>query len=378
MNISIITTVHPIDDTRIFFKEILSLAKAGHKINYIVKHGEISNKHPNINIIYLKNNNKLSTRFQNVILAFRIARGLKAHVVHFHDPDFLIAAVILKLFYKRKIIYDIHELYFDSLLHKSYLSKNVSRLLSNGYRLVDNLSVRFFDRVILAETGYYKYYRNLTKKITTLQNYLSKQYLSDKVEIHSGPQKELNFVYLGSISKVRGIYEIINLAEVLSQNNNFKIHIIGPWYPPQLEYEIRRIISDIRLVNNFIIHGRLTFPKAQKLLEKCDVGLLFLYPNLNITTTLPTKLFEYMGKGLAVIMSNFSSWKKFNQKYNCGMTIDIFNISKEKSKLNTFLNNDFELKKIKQRNVQTVNKYFLWENEEKKLLEIYNQLDKKN
>ena len=85
-------------------------------------------------------------------------------------------------------------------------------------------------------------------------------------------------------------------------------------------------------------------------------------------------MFEYMGKGLPIIMTNFPLWEEFNQNYHCGLTIDIFDLDGEKKRICDFLQNWEMLQKIGKNNVENVMKNFTWEIEEKKLLDIYGKL----
>ena len=104
-NITVITTVHPLKDIRIFFKQIKSLKRKYKNINYIVQHDrdEIID---GVNIISLPSP---KNRFQRMVgvnfLAFRKALRLNSEVYHLHDPELLIIGYMLKKSGK-KVIFD--------------------------------------------------------------------------------------------------------------------------------------------------------------------------------------------------------------------------------------------------------------------------------
>lgn len=367
-----LTTVHPLNDNRVYLKEILSLANAGYKVDFIVKKDEIKYSHQNVNFVFLNAEPGLVNRIKNNFVALKRAVKLNRKIYHFHDPELIVVGLILKIMFRKKVIYDIHELYRDALLHKNYLPKLFAKVFSVVYVLIENISIHFFDYIVLAEEGYVPYYQN--KSYVLVQNFVQSKYVLYGNSLEPSQAEEVNLLYLGNIAKVRGAFEILTLAKLLKPEFNFKIHLIGKFHPRNLQDEVIHKIAENDLIENFEIHGFLPFPEAQKIVKKCDVGIIFLHPILNNLTILPTKLFEYMGNGLAVLMSNFPLWQDFNSKYNCGLTLDIFNLSKEKEKILAFLRDKDKISKIGKNNIKTVIENFTWEIEEKKLLSMYENL----
>jgi glycosyltransferase involved in cell wall biosynthesis len=168
---------------------------------------------------------------------------------------------------------------------------------------------------------------------------------------------------------------MLNFIRLLSKELDLYFHLIGSFAPKGLEDEVKNFISNNKLIDKIKIYGMLPFPEAQKIVRQCDIGLLFLHPIINNLTILATKMFEYMGNGLAVLMSDFPLWVKFNKKYNCGRTLDIFDIPNEKLKIQDFLQNKEKINQIRSANIQTVKEKFVWEIEEKKLLNLYEQME---
>lgn len=370
--ICFITTVHHAYDTRIYFKEILSLVKAGYFINYIVKENSFNTEVPNIKLYPLPNRQGIWNRLKNVFIASKLAIQLNSRIYHFHDPELIILGLILKIFYRKVVIYDIHEIHFDEIKHKPYLLKPIALIISAIYQLIELIATKIFDKNILSETMYRNYYKG--DNFLVVQNFILSKYIIEEKQVVKESANELNIVYIGSITEIRGIFEIINFATMIKALPNVTIHLIGPFDAQGLEKKVRELINHRDLNHMFKIYGRLHFPQAHAIARKCDLGLIFLHPILNNLTILPTKLFEYMGNGLAVIMSNFPLWVQFNENYQCGLTIDIFNLTRQKSGLLEFLSNKDKMNKIKQRNLNTVREKFVWEIEEKKLLNLYSQL----
>ncbi len=371
--ICIITTVHPANDTRIYFKEILSLVNAGYFVDYIVKESPYCYSHPNINYIFLYEGNGLYMRLKNLFRALRIAVKLNDAIYHFHDPELIPVGLLLKLFLRKKIIYDIHEIHYDEIKYKPYLPKAVAIMVSYIFFLIERFAMKFFDKNILAEEKYMDYFSG--EKSVVVQNFIPEKYVLNGYTVKKTTFEELQLVYLGSITRVRGIHEMLNFAKILASEIKFTFHLIGPFHPSDLEHQVRDFISANNLAQYFRIYGRMSFPEAQEIVKTCDIGLIFLHPIINNITILPTKLFEYMGNGLAVVMSDFPLWKQFNDKHNCGIVLDIFNLELEMDKVLRFLSDAEKIEEIKKNNIRTVRENYVWEVEEKKLLSVYSELE---
>ena len=125
-NIAHITTVHIRTDTRIFYKEVISCSKK-YNTFLIVADGKGNDKRKGVKILDL---GKPKNRFLRVLIyglkALPIIIKNKIKVVHFHDPELIPIGLILKLF-GYKVIYDIHELVYEDLKTKSWISSKFIR-----------------------------------------------------------------------------------------------------------------------------------------------------------------------------------------------------------------------------------------------------------
>ena len=105
----IMSSLHNWDDSRIYYREVLSLLKE-YKIvlcgvgNFNLK--EIGD----IKIYGLPQQKKLYKRFFIWIRLLKLALTTHASVYHFHDPELILVSIIIKIVKKNsKIIYDVHE-----------------------------------------------------------------------------------------------------------------------------------------------------------------------------------------------------------------------------------------------------------------------------
>jgi len=372
MKICHISTVHYTYDTRIYFKYIKSSLKKNISIDYITTfkgEKELSDK---VNFFYLKDINGIWGRIKKNIQAFNYARKTKANIIHFHDPELIFVCTALKIFYRKKIIYDIHELYYDSILHKENLNQFFRIFFSSSYKVIEKVFIPFFDLVVLAEDKYSDHYLNYNYIL--MRNYINSNEITENIKKYRN-SNFINFVHLGSITKARGIYEIVDFAKVLSSHLNFKINMIGPFYNSKLEAEIKSFINKKNLNNYFNFHGIVNNENALKMIEGSDFGLCFLHPIQNNKYSIVTKFFEYMSKSLPTIATNISLWNDFFESNNCGLNIDIFNLETEVEKILLFLKDTNKINILKQDMVLSVSK-FTWDDEFHKILKEYEKNDK--
>jgi hypothetical protein len=92
--------LHKLDDSRIFYKECVSLVKAGYNVTFIAR-PTVNKKfddysYQGVKLQKLTNNNRVYNNFS----LFLVIIKQRMKVVHFHDPELIIMGLILKCFGK--------------------------------------------------------------------------------------------------------------------------------------------------------------------------------------------------------------------------------------------------------------------------------------
>ena len=111
------TSVHSWNDTRIFYKEAISMAK---KYNVEI-HAPADfdfKEEQNVKIFGLPLWQRVGERRLIRKLLFKRVKESSADVFHFHDPELIFLGLYVKLFKKKKVIYDIHEDIYSAILLK--------------------------------------------------------------------------------------------------------------------------------------------------------------------------------------------------------------------------------------------------------------------
>lgn len=124
-----------------------------------------------------------------------------------------------------------------------------------------------------------------------------------------------NVVYVGGISKIRGIEEMVS---ALGFTKNIKLNLAGNFDDKDLEKKIKKNAHWLK-VNEL---GFLCRRDVYTLLTNSIAGLVVLHPKINYIDALPVKMFEYMSAGTPVIASNFPLWCEIVEGNNCGICVD--------------------------------------------------------
>lgn len=361
-----LTTVHPPFDTRIFYKEARTLSRAGYSVALIVQH-ERDEVIEGINIISLP---KPQNRFERIFCltwkAFHIALRLRANIYHFHDPELLLVGLLLKIFTRAKVIYDVHEDVPQQILTKHWIPARFRRPVAMIFNLLEKRISGWLDAVVTATEGIAEKFGKLDPVV--VHNYPDLQMLPNSSVPKEGNQKVL--IYVGGISRLRGALEMVRALEYLSHIEDLRLDLIGRFEPPDLEKEIR-ILPCYQRVR---VLGWLPWAKAWQLAQGATAGLVMFHPIPNHEKSLPNKLFEYMAVGLPVIASNFPLWKEIVEGNECGICVDPLNPEAIAQAIEYLITHPKEAQRMGQNGRRTVEEKYNWNKESEKLLKLYKEL----
>lgn len=364
INIFIFTSVHPWNDVRIFYKQATSLAK-----RYSVElHAPAEFDKKIINKLTVRGlplwenkRNRVKTFF---ILLKRIWRS-DADIFHFHDPELIVHGLILKIFRRKKVIFDVHENTIQLIKDRSWISYFYKKPLSLFYLGLEKLAAILFDKIILAEESYRTFIPNNSEVILNFP--LASKIVKDQ-------EKRTDAIYVGGVLKERGAFELLKIANyVVDDIPTFLMKIIGP-VGNTLLYELKKYIEINNLKNNIIITNTIDHNLAMEEVNKAKIGLAILHPIGNYLNSLPTKLFEYMKYGLPFIASDFEYWMRFFNGKKSGIFVPFDNIQYAADKIITLLKDDYLRNQLGTRGIELVNEKYKWLTEEKKLFTVYEKI----
>jgi len=360
-----LSSAHPRYDTRIFVKQCRSLAALGHAVTLVVADGLGDERVDGVQVIDV---GRLEGRANRVLRTTRrvlqAARRLDADVYQLHDPELVPAGLHLKRLGKT-VIFDSHEDVPAQLLAKPYLSPLARRLLSAGYAACERHAYRRFDGLVAATPFIRERLRHLHPNTVDVNNYPTLQ------EFDAAPDwdgKVAEVCYVGSISAIRGIRELVRACELL--RSPARLSLVGSFAEPALEREVAHFPGWKRVD----AHGHLGRAGVQAAMRRAVAGLVTLHPVVNYLDALPVKMFEYMAAGLPVIASRFPLWQEIVEGNGCGVCVDPGNPAAIAAAIDHFCLHPQVARRMGENGRRAVLARYNWHSEAAKLAGLYDDL----
>ena len=361
--ICIISSVHPLFDTRIFYKEAKSLANAGYDVTLVVQHDKEELLY-GIKIIPLrKPNNRLQRMTKTVWQAYRMALDENADFYHFHDPELMPVGLLLKMRGK-KVIYDVHEDLPRQTIGKHYLPKYLKRPLAWLIEVLENTGSRYFSAICAATPYIRDRFKKNNHNSIDINNY---PILTEWTSFDMQWEDRLNKIcYVGGISDIRGIVELVDAMKDI----NAKLDLAGSFSPDSLRSELIgkpgwKKVNELGFVDR---------DRVKSILASSRVGIVTLHPIANYLDSLPVKMFEYMAAGIPVVASDFPFWREIIGKHNCGICVDPLNPEEIAGAIKWIIEHPAEARLMGKNGRRAVEERYNWQNEERKLLDLYQEL----
>jgi glycosyltransferase involved in cell wall biosynthesis len=360
-----LTSAHPRYDTRIFVKQCRSLAALGHTVTLVVADGLGDERIDGIGVVDV---GRLPGRASRVLRTTRrvleAARRLDADVYQLHDPELVPAGLRLKRLGKT-VIFDSHEDVPAQLLAKPYLNPLARRLLSAGYAACERHAYRRFDGLVAATPFIRERLRHLHPNTVDVNNYPLLQ------EFDAAPDwdaKVAEVCYVGSISAIRGIRELVRACELL--RSPARLSLVGSFAEPALEREVAQFPGWKRVD----AHGHLGRAGVQAAMRRAVAGLVTLHPVVNYLDALPVKMFEYMAAGLPVIASRFPLWQEIIEGNQCGVCVDPGDPAAIAAAIDHFCLHPQAARRMGENGRRAVHARYNWRGEADKLAALYDGL----
>ncbi len=366
MKVAHLTSVHSQHDTRIFHKQCKSLAAYGYDVSLVVK-SDKDDVQDGIRILSIRERNNRFQRFlgsSREVYSRALASG--AMIVHFHDPELIPVGILLALRGK-KVVYDVHEDLPRQILNKTWIAPRLRYPVSWMAAFAEWLGSRWFFSAIAAATPTIAK-RFPATKTATVQNFPIQGELAPDSPTNYRDRPK-NIVYVGGISRARGIIENIRALEHV-KHKPCRFQLAGAFIEKDLESECRRLGG----WSTVDYHGFLSREEVCSLLGRAKLGLVLLHPTPNYLDSLPIKLFEYMAAGIPVIASDFPLWREIVEGAGCGLLVDPMKPEEIAKAIDWVLDNPQQAEEMGEKGRTAVIEKYNWGNEEKKLFRLYGKL----
>jgi glycosyltransferase involved in cell wall biosynthesis len=309
MHVVVCTIVHHPQDARIYHRQIRALLDAGHEVTYLAPGNSTDPLNPEdtasertVPHLQITSLPRASGRHRlGALLAARrqLTRyAATADLVLLHDPELLLALPRVK---RPATVWDVHEDTAAALRTKPWLPRPLRPPTALAVHAAERIAERRL-HLILAEKGYVSRFRKPHPVVPNTT------YVPDTP---APPGDGRRVVYVGHLSPDRGAAEMVELARLL-RPHGITVDLIGP-----ADARARALIE----ASPVHWHGFVPNDEAMRLTDGALAGLSLLHDEPNFRHSLPTKVVEYMARGVPVVTTPLPAAADLARAHDCGFVV---------------------------------------------------------
>jgi glycosyltransferase involved in cell wall biosynthesis len=317
VRVLVCTVVHHPADARIYFRQVRALLEAGHEVTYIAPTGERgapASLGPGLTTVTIPR--AVGRHRLGALRAARAAlreQAPSADLLLVHDPELLL--VLPPRSSRPPTVWDVHEDTAAALTTKAWLPKFLRPVAAGGVIAAERLAERRL-HLILAETGYNARFKGTHPVVPNTA------YVPETAAPPGGPRR---VIYVGHISPDRGSAEMTELGRLLAPHG-ISVELVGQADAAAQEH-IRAANTRSRGSHppdppgGVHWHGFIPNAQALELADGALAGLSLLQDEANFRHSMPTKVIEYMARGLPVITTPLPLAVDLVQSADCGFVV---------------------------------------------------------
>lgn len=366
LRICMLASGHDPLDSRIFYKEVLSLKKVYDDITIIAPFTKIYDQVDGVNIIgiYSRKNSSIKERIKALEDLYQRALEVNANVYHCHEPDSLYIGYKMKKKLKSKLIYDSHE------YHPEAFSERYNGLL----RVIIRKAIYYYEKIICSKcdaiisvnTNLVNKFLKFNKNVIELPNYpvLDTNYEKNKTN------SRRKLVYIGRVSEEKGCTKIIEALKETKEK--FEMIFIGDGLKKNYMENLKKKSQELTNNSSIEFLGKIPHKDAINLLSEQKIGFSLLQPsNWRYVNSQPIKIFEYMVNGIAVIASNYPMISEIIDSSKCGILVNPLDEKEIAQAIDCLIKYPEKAEEMGKRGRSAVLEKYNWSAIEKRLLNLY-------
>ena len=325
--IVIASVLKPVNDPRMFEKMALTLARE-YEVHIFGTEAKADLGTESVFFHPLLTFGRISvSRLLAPLRLLRKILTLKPSVLIICTHELLWMVLLAKALVQCRVIYDIRENYCRNILYTNAFPPVLRVFVALYVRSKEWITAPFIDRFFLAEAGYARELSFINDKNTVvIENKVKKIELPP--ETKWSVDGNIHLLFSGTLAHTTGVFTAIDIARNLhAVDTRIRLHIVGFSPMHSVRQEIRQAVYE----QNFIKFADHTQPiphtEILRAIQKADVGIIAYPPNRSTANTIPTKLYEYLGYSLPILLIHHPVWTKMCQPYPAAVTFDPANVN---------------------------------------------------
>ncbi len=311
MRVLVCTIVHHPADARIYHRQIRALLDAGHQVMYIAPVDSVTSfserSSPGLQVMAVPR--AVGRRRLGALLAARKAlarHAATADLLLIHDPELLLALPARRR--RPPTVWDVHEDTAAALSTKPWLPRPLRPAAALAIRAAEHGAERRV-QLILAEQGYVPRFRRPHPVVPNTT------YVPETAPPPAPPGQDQRVVYVGHLSPDRGVGEMIELAGLL-RPHGITVELIGP-----ADARARSLIEPAQATGLIRWAGFVPNDQAMREVDGALAGLSLLQDEPNFRHSMPTKVVEYMARGVPVVTTPLPAAAELTTRHECGFVV---------------------------------------------------------
>jgi glycosyltransferase involved in cell wall biosynthesis len=285
--VSVVTSGHDVADARLH-REVAALRRQGLRVE-VLGLGEAAGG-PEGAIVRTWGRGSMVTRAVHAVRLPFLARG---RVLLTLDPDVVPSALLAGLVRRRRVVADVHEDYVALLADRGWVPDRLRGVLRRLAAWSVGLTGRAALTVVADE--HVPPPCGACRRRLVVRNLPDPTLLPKPAAVVDDPPPRA--VYVGDVRTSRGLRTMV---EAIALAPSWRLDVVGPVAAadrPWLDARLAR--PDVR--GRVTLHGRMPPRAAWEVAVRSSVGLILIQETPAFRDAVPTKLYEYLATGLAVL-----------------------------------------------------------------------------
>ncbi len=272
------------------------------------------------------------------------------------DLDTIIPVCLWSAWRETPFVYDAHE-YFTGM------EEVVSRpMIKKIWQKIEKWAIPKTDMVYTVSEGYAKMFqKKYAKRFRVIRNVPVLRVSRDN------KCKKSFILYQGAVNVGRGLEPLI----MSMKNIDAQLHICGKG---DVFDDLNNLVRAHHLEDKVNFHGYVQPDELFELTRQALVGITF-FTNKGLSNqySLANRFFDYIHAAVPQVAMNYPEYRNFNDKHEVALLIEDLDVETITSAINKLLSDHSFYNKLVD-NCIRVREIYCWQNEEKKLLELYDQI----
>jgi glycosyltransferase involved in cell wall biosynthesis len=287
IDVSIITSGHDVADARLH-RTAAAFRRAGLAVE-VVGLGDPAGGPVDTEVRSLGARSAKKRLKTDATLAFR-ARG---KVLFTLDPDMVPSAWAARLLKRKRIVVDVHEDYLKLLNDRAWARASWKKFVAKTLVRTTTLLTKRANLTVVADEHVPP---GKARKRVVVRNLPDFSFLPAAGEPHRDAPRA---IYIGDVRRSRGLQTMLAAVE---GTYSWELDVVGPVHPADQPWLATWQATTSEQVRNRIrFHGRLDPQKAWALADGAWAGIVLLEDTPAFREAVPSKLYEYLACGLAVV-----------------------------------------------------------------------------